>query len=150
MLDIIRKLFSDSSVETADSEATLHLAAAVLLVEVAKSDHSIDDEEILRLRALLKRDWQLDEAELDGLMGVARDASDTNASLDEHVDLINRNFSATRKLDLFRSLWRAAFADGQIHHREEALIGRLADLLQVSHDELTRCKQWVLDSEERE
>lgn len=150
MLDMIRKLFSDSSAETADSEATLHLAAAVLLVEVAKSDHLIDDEEMLRLRAVLKRDWQLDEAELDGLVGVARDASDTNVSLDEHIDLINRNFSATRKLDLFRSLWRAACADGQIHHREEALIERLANLLQVSHDELARCKQWVLESEEGE
>ena len=150
MLDSIRKLFSDSAAQTGDSEARLHLAAAVLLVEVAKSDRSIDDEEILRLRAVLKGDWQLNETELDGLVGVARDASDKNTSLDQHIDLINRNFSAARKLDLFRSLWRAACADGQIHRREEALIERLADLLDVSRAELTRSKHWALQSEERD
>jgi uncharacterized tellurite resistance protein B-like protein len=151
MLDSIRRLFSsDTAQTTGDNEAALHLAAAVLLIEVAKSDRSIDDEELLRLRETLKRDWQLNDSDLNGLMDVAQDASDANLSLDQHVDLINRNFSAARKLDLFRSLWQAAYADSDIHHREEVLIQRLADLLAVSQAELMRARQWALHSEARE
>ncbi|MGB5493816.1 MAG: TerB family tellurite resistance protein [Sedimenticolaceae bacterium] len=126
------------------------MAAAILLIEVAKSDRAIDDEEIVRLRETLKRDWQLNEADLDGLMDVAQDASDTKLSLNQHIDLINRNFSAARKLDLFRSLWQAACADGDIHHREEVFIQRLADLLEVPQDELIRARKWALDSEKGE
>ncbi|MGB5198917.1 MAG: TerB family tellurite resistance protein [Sedimenticolaceae bacterium] len=150
MLDSIRKLFTGDTAQTGDSEAALHLAAAILLIEVAKSDRAIDDEEIVRLRETLKRDWQLNEADLDGLMDVAQDASDTKLSLNQHIDLINRNFSAARKLDLFRSLWQAACADGDIHHREEVFIQRLADLLEVPQDELIRARKWALDSEKGE
>ena len=62
--------------------------------------------------------------------------------------LINRNFSPARKLELVRSLWQAACADGQIHHHEEQLIRRLADLLHVSHAEFIRSKHWALESQE--
>ena len=149
MLDAIRRLFAGDTAKTADNEAALHLAAAVLLIEVAKSDRSIDADEFRRLRDTLKRDWQLNDSDLNGLMDVAQDASEANLSLNEHIDLINRNFSAARKLDLVRSLWQAACADGEIHHREEALIQRLADLLEVSQAEHARARQWALDSEER-
>ncbi len=150
MLDSIRKLFSGDTAQTGDNEATLHLAAAIILIEVAKSDRSIDDEELLRLREMLKRDWQLNEADLSGLMDVAQDASNANASLNEHIKLINRNFSAARKLGLVRSLWQAACADGDIHHREDVFIQRLADLLEVPQAELIRARQWALDSEKGE
>jgi uncharacterized tellurite resistance protein B-like protein len=150
MLDAIRRLFSGDTAKTADNEAALHLAAAVLLIEVAKSDRSIDDEELRRLRETLKRDWQLNDSDLNGLLDVAQDAAQANLSLNQHIDLINRNFSAARKLDLVRSLWQAACADGDIHRREEVLIQRLADLLEVSQAERMRARQWALDSEKPE
>ncbi len=150
MLDSIRKLFTGDTAQAGDNEAALHLAAAILLIEVAKSDRAIDDEETVRLRETLKRDWQLNEADLNGLMDVAQDASDAKGSLNQHIDLINRNFSAARKLDLVRSLWQAACADGDIHRREEVFIQRLADLLEVPDAELIRARQWALDSEKGE
>lgn len=145
MLEKIRALFAGNAAEAGDNEAALHLAAAVLLVEVAGSDHNIDETEILRLRSTLRRDWQLNEADLDGLVAVARDASGASDSLQEHIDVINRNFSPARKLGLVRSLWQAACADGQIHRDEEQLIRRLADLLHVSSEEFIRSKHWARD-----
>jgi len=150
MLEKIRALFADNAAQPGDNEAALHLAAAILLMKVAGSDQSFDEKEILRLRSTLQRDWQLNEAELDGLVAVARDVSDSSDALQKHIDLINRNFSPARKLDLFRSLWQAASADGQIHRHEEQLIRRLAELLQVSDEESIRCKHWALDSREGE
>jgi uncharacterized tellurite resistance protein B-like protein len=150
MLDKIKALFSESATQADDNDAALHLAAAVLLLAVANSDHSVDEKEIWRLRSTLQRDWLLDEAELDGLVAEAQDSSGSSVSLQEHIDLINHHFSPARKLGLFRSLWQAACADGQIHHHEERLIRRLADLLHVSQEEFVRSKHWALESQERE
>jgi len=148
MLDKIRALFSGGTAETGDSEAALHLAAAVLFVEIAKSDQSIDDAEILRLRATLKHDWQLDDSDVGSLLDVARESSDTSESLQQHIDLINRNFSPERKLNLVRELWRVACADSHIHRHEEQLIVRLVELLQMSQAELIRCRHWALGLQE--
>lgn len=144
MLGKIRALFSEGAAETGDSEAVLHLAAAVLLFEIAKSDQRVDDAEISRLRETLKREWQLDDTDAGSLLEVAWESSSARNSLQQHVDLINRNFSPERKLNLVRALWRVALADGQIHQLEEQLMERLAELLQMSEAELSRCRQWAL------
>ena len=144
MFDRIRALFSDATARTDYDEPALHLAAAVLLIEVAKSDDNLDEEELLRLRATLQRDWRLNEADLDGLVAFAHEVSNASASLQDHIDLINRNFSSARKIDLMRSLWQAAAADGQIHRKEELMIRRLAGLLDVSDAEVLRSRHWAL------
>lgn len=144
MLQKIRALFSAGATSSGDSEAALHLAAAVLLVEIAKSDQRIDGDEILRLRATLKSDWQLDDTDVDGLFDAARESSDASDALHQHIDLINRNFSPERKLNLVRGLWQVACADGRIHRLEEQLITRLAELLQMSQSESVRCRDWAL------
>jgi uncharacterized tellurite resistance protein B-like protein len=144
MLDRIKALFVAESEAAVDDEARLHLAAAVLLVEVAKADHSLERFELDRLRKVLKNQWSLGEHDLDDLVAVARTTAEDSVSLHEHVDLINRCFSPGQKLGLMRGLWEVACADEQIHHYEEALIRRLADLLYVSHAEFIRSKHLAL------
>ena len=146
MLDRIRSFFSAGEADASDDEAALHLAAAVLLIEVAKSDHTVGDTEIERLKAVLKREWKLEDADLSDLVDVAREAADAHASLYEQIALINGNFSAQQKQRLMRGLWEVAYADDQLHHHEELLIRRLADLMYVSHTDFIRCKHLVLDA----
>ncbi|MCG6966830.1 MAG: TerB family tellurite resistance protein [Chromatiaceae bacterium] len=147
MLNRIRALFSGDTDTLDDDEAAMHLAAAALLIEVAKSDHSLDRVEIERLQAVLARDWGLGEQDLTDLVEVAKDASETSVSLHEHIDLINRNFSPQRKFSLLQGLWQVACADDQIHHHEEALIRRLADLLYMSHTDFIRSKHLALNAQ---
>jgi uncharacterized tellurite resistance protein B-like protein len=148
MLDKLRDFFgAEPAAPDTDSEASLHLAAAMLLIEVSKADHELDDEELARIRDVLKRQWGLPEQDLNGLLEVAQDSSDTSVSLHRHIDLINRNFSQARKIELVRGLWEVACADHAIHHHEEALIRRLADLIYVSHTDFIRAKHRVLDGE---
>ena len=146
MLDRLKTFFAEPA-PSVDDEAALHLAAAVLLVEVAKADHALEEPEIARIEAALARGWGLGEQDLADLVAVARDSSDTSVSLHRHIDQINRNFSAGQKLDLVRGLWEVACADGQLHHHEEALIRRLADLVYVSHTDFIRIKHLVLDAQ---
>ena len=146
MLKKIQAFFAAPGSEEADDEAALHLAAAVLLVEVAKSDHSFDDTELERLGAVLRRDWGLDDADLSELVGAARDTADANASLHEQIALINANFTPRQKQDLVRGLWEVAYADDALHHHEELLIRRLAELMHVSHTDFIRAKHRVLEA----
>jgi len=146
MLKKIQAFFAAEESNDVDDEAALHLAAAVLLIEVAKSDHSLGDMEIEGLKGVLRRDWALDDSDLSELVSVAQDAADANASLHEQIALINGNFSAQQKLSLVRGLWEVAYADDELHHHEELLIRRLADLMYVSHTDFIRSKHRVLEA----
>ncbi len=144
MLDKIRAFLSAEPAEEHVDEAALHLAAAALLIEVAKSDHTLDQTEVVRMKAVLANSWGLGEKDLADLVAVAEDASETSVSLHQQIDLINRNFSSQQKFELVRGLWEVACADQHIHYHEEALIRRLADLLYVSHSDFIRSKHQAL------
>jgi len=150
MLAKIRAFLSAEGAQAQDDEAALHLAASALLIEVAKSDHSLESAEVERMRGVLASHWALGEDDLAALVTAAHEASETSVSLYEHIELINRNFSPQQKFELVRGLWQVACADRQIHHHEEALIRRLADLLYVSHADFIRSKHLVLDSQDAE
>ena len=146
MLTKIRDFFAGDETEPGDEEAALHLAAAVLLIEVAKSDHVVRDLQIEQLKDVLRREWGLEDSDLSDLVIVARDAAEAHASLHEQLALVNANFSVQQKFNLVRGLWEVAYANGELHHHEELLIRRLADLMYVSHKDFIRSKHLVLEA----
>lgn len=145
MLDRIRALFSADPSVPSDDAAAHHLAAAVLLVEVAKADHALDQIELQRLSAMLQRHWSLSDQDLTDLVAAAQNASDAHVSLHEHIELINRHFSVEQKFELVCSLWQVAIADDSIHHHEELLVRRIADLLYVPHRDFIRAKHLAIE-----
>ncbi len=128
----------------APDERELHLAAAVLLFEVAKADHQLDPVELQRLQQVLREHWGLDDEALSELLEVAGRASDDSVSLHRQLDLLNERLDPAEKFRLMTGLWRVACADGEIHHYEEHLLRRLADLLYVPHSEFIRAKHLAL------
>jgi len=109
------------------------VAAAVLMLEVAKADFEIDAAERHQLRQSLQRHWHLSGEELDAIMTEARREVDRLHSLHDPVRIIRQAFSPQERIELVESLWQVAFADDQIDAHEEHLIRRLADLLHVPH-----------------
>ena len=144
MLDRMKRFFSAADDAVTDDQAALHLAAAVLMVEVAKADHALDEGELHRLKSVLADHWGLGERDLADLVQVAHDTAEVDVSLHRQIDLINRHFTPGQKFDLVRGLWEVACADGEIHHHEEALIRRLAALIYVSHTDFIRSKHRAL------
>ncbi|MBV2123299.1 MAG: TerB family tellurite resistance protein, partial [Candidatus Thiodiazotropha sp. (ex Ctena orbiculata)] len=49
-----------------------------------------------------------------------------------------------QKIQIIESLWQVAFADRQLHHYEEHVIRRLADLIHVSHGDFISAKHRVM------
>jgi uncharacterized tellurite resistance protein B-like protein len=122
------------------SKEDVPLAVAVLLVEVARADYERDSAESDMLRRLVEEAFGLDDDDVTELLRRAEAEVDVTVALDRHVDLINRHCSAEEKYDLVKGLWEVAMADGELHHYEEHLVRRLAELLYVPHRQFIRSK----------
>ena len=147
MLNKLKSFFAEVKDDTADKrERHMHLAAAVLLFEVAKADHVVEPEEEQQLQKVLREYWELDEDSLHDLLEVAASQSELNVSLHEQMEVINKHFSQQEKYELLCGLWSVALADQKAHHYEEHLIRRLADMLYLSHSQFIKAKCEVMDA----
>lgn len=145
MLDVFNRIFGKAETEAPVDEAALHLAAAMLLIEVAKIDHSLDDAELERLSRTLREQWGIGDDDLAALLDVAHRQSDESVSLHQHIDRINGHYTLQQKQQLMLGLWHVAAADDEIHPQEEALLRRLADLMYLSHSDFIKAKHVALD-----
>jgi uncharacterized tellurite resistance protein B-like protein len=141
MIAAIKKLFAPPA-ETDQTEA-LRTAGALLLLEVAAADFNLSAEEREVLRSSIGSRFGLAGAELTRLIDEAMQQHDVSVSLHEQITLINGHYDAEGKRQLMRDLWTMAYADGELHHYEEAVVRRLADLLYVPHRDFILTKHEV-------
>jgi len=141
MIAVLKRIFA--APKTTSTQDQLRLAGALLLIEVGFADFDLSDEERLTLQAQLASRFSLSGEELDRLVEHALRQHDLHVSLHEQVTLINGHYDAKAKRQLIRDMWNIAFADGQLHHYEEAAIRRLADLLYVPHRDFIQTKHEV-------
>lgn len=109
------------------------LAAAVLLLEVARADYEHHTLERAALRDSLAREFGLAPETLDALLVEAEQRAQHAVSLYEFVQTLNRTMSPEQKRALLHRLWEVAHADGRVDPHEEHLLRRIADLLHLSH-----------------
>lgn len=141
MIAAIKKLFAPPA-ETDQTEA-LRTAGALLLLEVAAADFNLGADEREVLKDSIGNRFGLAGAELNQLIEQAMRQHDVSISLHEQISLINTHYDAHRKRQLMHDLWTMAYADGVLHHYEEAVIRRLADLLYVPHRDFIQTKHEV-------
>lgn len=119
---------------------------SVLLVEIARADHDVEDQEREAIiQALGQSSGNLNVAELDALVTEALADADNAVSLHEHVRLINEHFTKEHKIALVKQMWRVAFADGNIDRYEEYTIRKLCDLLYIKHRDFMQAKLHVME-----
>ena len=130
----------------AEAERRARLAAAALLIEVARSDQHITHQERNALLGSVRRRFDLDAEEAAQLLELAEAQARDAHDLYQFTSKINAAFSAARKAELIQELWRAAYADTRLHKYEEHLIRRVADLLHVPHATYIATKLSVFDA----
>ena len=120
---------------------------ALLLIEVARSDTTIDDGELSAVREALKlSSTSIDEDEIGEIIDSA--IKDANMAVSLHTQLrqINTEFSREQKLELVKQMWVVAMADGNLDKYEEHMIRELSGLLHVSHADYIQAKLKVIDA----
>ncbi len=135
MLNRIRSLFLDRSAGETDPPVSkaeaLPLAAAVLMIEAAKLDDSLEEVELHRIEQLIRWRFELTEAELATVIGEARAISDGPAQWYFFTATIRDQIGPEDRVEIIEMLWDVAYADGELHHLEANLLRRIAGLLHV-------------------
>lgn len=118
----------------------LPLAMAALLVEAARADHEIKEEELAQLGGLLASRLELEPAATQALVERAREVVESSVSLHEFTRPLNAGLDEAGKIDLIRMLWLVVLSDRQLDRYEDYLVGKVAELLYVSRGDVLRMK----------
>jgi uncharacterized tellurite resistance protein B-like protein len=143
--EILAGLGADRADKGQSDEYELRLATAVLLVEIARADHSFDEVEQEAISTLLSVHLSLSEPEIEALIELAAREADHVASLQGFTRRLNEELSYDDKLRIVEMLWQVAFADNELSKFEDSLVRKLADLLYVSHRDQIRLRNAVME-----
>jgi uncharacterized tellurite resistance protein B-like protein len=135
-----RRIAPCAGENSTDAGHRLKVAAAVLLVEVARSDHEFTAAERESVLASVQRNFGLATAEAQEVLALAEAESNEAHDIYQFVSAINAGFPPERKARLVEELWRAAFADSNLRGHEEHLIRRVADMLHLPHSQFIAAK----------
>ena len=127
-------------------EHQLQLAASALMVEMIHVDETVTDQENEKIRVLIKQRFELDETEIEDLIGLAHNEKHEATDYFAFTSLLNTHYTQQQKIKLVEDLWHIAYADGELDKYEEHLLRRLSELLHVPHKDYIRTKHKAFQS----
>jgi len=138
------KYLAEDTETSSSLDHRLQLACAALMVEMVHVDDDFSDQEEIKLKLLLKQQFELNTEELTALIELAHTKKNEATDYHEFTSLLNNHYTQAQKIKLVEDLWQLAFADQQLNKFEEHLLRRLADLLHVPHQDFIRTKHKTL------
>lgn len=126
-----------------DAQEKLQIACAALLIEMMYMDDRVQAKEREMLETRVRDFFSLSEQEVDDLVALAAQQREQATDYYQFTSLINKEFSQQQKVDLVRSLWQVAYADGSLDELEEYLVRKVSELLYVSHQAFIMTKNQV-------
>jgi len=121
-----------TSAASADTRHALEVAAAALLVEIARIDGAMQPSERAAVLRAIHEKFALTDTEADNLLALAEREVKQAEGYYPFTSLINQNFSQEQKEYLIELMWRAAYADSELSAHELHLMRKVAGLLYVS------------------
>ena len=140
-MNFFKKIFiTEESENPTIDDKTSTKACIALLLETSMADEVLDESELQTLKNTLQKDFQIDEDEIDELINLAKENVQDSTSLYEFTRDINDNFDATERVKLIESMWKIAYADGNIDKYEEHIIRKVSNLIYVAHSDFIKAK----------
>jgi uncharacterized tellurite resistance protein B-like protein len=121
-------------------ERRLQLAAAVLMVSVARADLATTEDERRALVSAVSRGLGLPEDVAGVVARCGEDALDRGVRFPVVLARLSRECTTAQKRLLVESLWRIAFADAELAGHEEYLVRKIAGQLDLSTADLVETK----------
>lgn len=137
---LLKKYMQTPAAVQQDSEQALRMATAALLMEVARADHDIKDEEREAVRRVIENYYSISPEQARELADAAENQADDATSLFPFTRLITSECSMDDRIKIVSMLWEVSCADGHIDAHEEHLVRKVADLLYVPHKQFIRTK----------
>jgi len=138
MLEKIKNWLQPPAAATAPP--SIELSAAVLMLDIAIADDSIDADEVAGIRELLQSEFALDATSLDSSMEQAMQLLHDAVDMYEYARVVCRELPVAQRARLVAGMWQIAMSDSNLHRHEEAQLRKLSDLLGLSHSEFIQAK----------
>ena len=140
-MNFFKKIFqNEESEDPIIDDKTSTKACVALLLETSMADEILDESELMALKNTLQKDFQINENEIDELIDLAKENVEDSTSLYEFTRDINDNFDAAERVKLIESMWKIAYADGNIDKYEEHIIRKVSNLIYVAHSDFIKAK----------
>jgi uncharacterized tellurite resistance protein B-like protein len=137
---VVEKISATDMVSAEDREATLRVAAAVLMIDVARADYVFDESEFDTVLKLIEAHFGLTAEQAAELVIEAGDKADDLVDIHEFTKLLHDYLTEDEKAQIVSLLWQIAYADGRLDKYEDSLVLKISDLLYVSRGRVMRLK----------
>ena len=141
MKKFFNNLFKKNQIEDLVEDDSVLLSAIALLLEVSLADEIMDISEVETLKDVLLKEFDVEQTKIDDLISNAKKNQNSSTSLYEFTRKINDEYEFDDKKNLILSMWKIAYADGNIDKYEEYVIRKVSDLIYISHPDFIESKQ---------
>ncbi len=140
-MNFFKKIFkSEESEKPLIDDKTSIKACIALLLETSMADEVLEESELFALKETLIKDFNISEEEITELIEISKQNVDDSTSLYEFTRDINDNFDSNERIKLIESMWKIAYADGNIDKYEEHIIRKVSSLIYVAHSDFIQAK----------
>ena len=140
MLPFLKKFKKEHNTEDiSDNEKNILITS--LLIECAKGDYDFSDQEILKIKDLIKKKLKIDQSKINLIFDKALEMIQGNVELYTLTKDIRDNFSKEEILQIFEYMWSVVLADGKIDDFEAALMSKLVGLFHLTGKESADAKK---------
>ncbi len=140
MLPFLKKFKKEHKTEDiSDNEKNILITS--LLIECAKGDYNFSDQEISKVKDLLKKKLKIDQSEINLIFDKALEMMQENVELYTLTKEIRDNFSKEEILQIFEYTWSVVLSDGKIDDFEAALMSKLVGLFHLTGKESADAKK---------
>ncbi len=139
---MLKKFFKeDEKINECQKEKKLFLIACIL-IEIAKSDDNFDDNELLNIKNILKRNNpSMSIEEIDGIFNNALKEIDNSVEIYSLTKEIRDMFDHDQILELFQFMWEIVLTDKEVDDFESGLIRKACGLFHITGKESSIAKQ---------
>ena len=140
MLPFLKKFKKEHNTEDiSDNEKNILITS--LLIECAKGDYDFSDQEILKIKDLIKKKLKIDQPKINLIFDKALEMVEENVELYSLTKDIRDNFNKEEILQIFEYMWSVVLADGKIDDFEAALMSKLVGLFHLTGKESAEAKK---------
>lgn len=149
LFDAIKNLFGGGSGPTGSTSGgdagagadPLHLAACVLLLELAHADGEFSPEERSHIEQVLERHFALPADSGQRLIALAEEERTRSIDHFQYTRTLLQGYDLGQKMVLAEVMWGLVLADGRITEHEHYLTRKIANLLELEPGYLSQAKK---------
>ena len=136
-------VFINSWINNMNDSHKTQLSAACLLLSVAEADNRLEKQEIDTIQEILKDFFSITDNNSIDLLHEAQGKIKISTDLFEFGQYLNSVFDQMDRLDFISCIFEVAFADGNLHYLEHHTIKKIANILNISREDILASKNKI-------